>query len=113
MSYALDAQELIVNLPEQGDVTLTSITPVLDGALGLTVGIDKIKIGHFATEENLRDVFMILGSEVLKDDSFEDMNVSVKFAAPQEEAARFVVEPNADAFEKAPKTFFVKVILKI
>ena len=113
LSYALDAQELIVNLPEQGDVTLTSITPVLDGALGLTVGIDKIKIGHFATEENLRDVFMILGSEVLKDDSFEDMNVSVKFAAPQEEAARFVVEPNADAFEKAPKTFFVKVILKI
>ena len=56
---------------------------------------------------------MILGSEVLKDDSFEDMNVSVKFAAPQEEAARFVVEPNADAFKKAPKTFFVKVILKI
>ena len=113
LSYALDAQELIVNLPEQGDVTITSIAPVSGGVLGLVVAVDKIKIGLFATEENLREVFGIMGSKALKGDWFDDKNVSVKSVAPQEDGVRFIVEPSANVFEKEPETFLVKVIMRI
>lgn len=113
LSYALDAQELIVNIPEQGDVTITSIAPVSGGVLGLVVAVDKIKIGQFATEENLREVFGIMGSKTLKGDWFDDKNVSVKSVAPQDDGVRFIVEPSANVFEKEPETFFVKVIMRI
>ena len=83
----------------------------MDGAFEFTVKLKDIAVGDGASEENLKKVFDIEGSETLSSGEFSSAAVQINAAQADNGNVKFTVTPKIETGDK-PDSFFFKIKMK-
>lgn len=105
LSFALDADALIVGAPKQGDLKIDAFKPsTTRGAFDFEISVENISIGEGATAANLAEVFAIEGSTT-PNGTYSSDDVEVTFGTP----SNGNVKCTARAKDATKTLFFMKV----
>lgn len=105
LSFALDANALIVNAPKQGDLSVSGFQPsATSGAFDLDISVDGISVGEGATEGNLAEIFCVEGAET-PNGVFSSNDIDLTFGAPESGNVRCTARPK----NATRDSFFMRV----
>ncbi len=105
LSFALDADALIVTLPKQGDVKIDTFKPsATSGAFDFDISVENIAIGEGATAANLAEIFGIEGATTPNGD-YSSSDVEISFETPADGKVKCTARPK----DASAKSFFMKV----
>lgn len=106
VSFALDSDKLLVQLPTDEDLTVEKFEPASEaGKFDFTVSVDGVNVGSDAQKENLKQVFGLEGATSLNPDDFSSGNVDLTFGTPADGKVKFTAGPK----DTNASTFFMKV----
>ena len=105
LSFALDADTLIVNAPKLGDLKIEEFKPnATSGAFDFEVSVENIFIGEGATAANLAEIFGIEGSTTPNGD-YSSNDVELSFGTPENGRVKCAAKPK----DATNPSFFMKV----
>lgn len=109
LSYALNANSLIVAALKEGDLVIDGFTQDSSTkAFDLFVSIKGIMIGDDAIAENFEKVFIVEGAEALKEGDFNKEKVDIEFRKPEGGKVKVKATPK----DLAKKQFFMRIKMK-
>lgn len=97
LSFALDSNALITNVPKQGDLKIDTFKPsATSGAFDFEISVKDIAVGEEATAANLAEIFGIEGAET-PNGAYSSSDVEVVFGTPQNGRVKCTAKPKGTA----------------
>ena len=105
LSFALDADALIVSPPKQGDLKIDEFKPsATSGAFDFDISVENIPVGEGATAANLAEIFGIEGATT-PNGAYSSSGVELSFGTPADGKVKCTARPK----DTSQKSFFMKV----
>ena len=109
VSFATDSEVLLAKMPTDDDLKVEEFKPsATAGSFDFTVSVEGVTIGDKASEDNLKKLFGLEGTESLDPAAFSSAKVALEFKEPQGGKLKFTATSAVDN----AKSFFMKVKVK-
>lgn len=109
LSFALDAAEL-VDEPKEGDLKVDALESGSNGGLEAVVSLDGVEIGSNAVEARLKEVFGVVGSDVLDENKFSSDNIMLSLSPTGDGKMKASISPVDNIANGS--SFFMRVKLR-
>lgn len=107
-SYALDLGVLLGTTIADGNLEVKTFDAVVGGRFECVIDVKDVVVGSGASEQNIRKVIGLAGSDVLELSSFSPQAIDLVSASVDNGSVRLAAEPtNVNA-----RTFFIKPIVR-
>ena len=109
VSFATDSEVLLAKMPTDDDLKVEEFKPsATAGSFDFTVSVEGVTIGDKASEDNLKKLFGLEGTESLDPAAFSSAKVALEFKEPQGGKLKFTATSAVDN----AKSFFMKAKVK-